>query len=137
MARPDDMPVPTSPAPSPPPRPTQPVHVRIGRPPRLSRRQRLVRVLNQGGRYLVAYAITGWSCFWLAAVHLLVPGLAIAAMLANPWRPKSSRGTAAVGRTVPARPARVHSGAVLADDSLAAPPWSGARGLPSGVPPRT
>jgi hypothetical protein len=66
--------------------------IRIGRPPR---RQRLVRVLNQGARYLVAYAITGWSCWWIGDVHLLVPGLAIAAMLANPWHPKR-----------PARPVR-------------------------------
>ncbi len=90
MARPDDMPVPTTPAPPPPPRPTPGVSLRIGRPPRLSRRERYVRVLNQSGRYLLAYGLVGWACMWLVDVHLFVPGLVFAAMVANPWRPKSA-----------------------------------------------
>lgn len=62
--------------------------LRIGKPPSRSRRRRLARALNQGGRYLVAYALTGWACMWLVDVHLFVPGMVLAAMLANPWRPK-------------------------------------------------
>lgn len=92
---------PTPTHPDPPPRPTR-NRLRIGQPPRLPRRQRVARTLNQAARYLAAYAIVGWACYWLADVHLCLPGIAIAAMLCNPRRPKTSRVAPAVGRAVPA-----------------------------------
>ena len=106
--RPDDMPLPNpSPSPPPPPRPTPGVSLRIGHAPRLPRRQRLARALNQGGRYLVAYALTGWACMWLVDMHLFVPGMVLAAMLANPWRPKSRTLPSAVNTAGPAPRMRV------------------------------
>lgn len=93
-------PRPVSPPPAPPQPPADPP---IGPGPRAARsarrRQRLVHVLNRSGWYLVAYAIVGASLLWLADVHLIVPGMAVAAMVSNPWRPKR-----------PARPTWVGSG---------------------------
>jgi hypothetical protein len=97
--------------------------IRIGRPPRLSRRQRLARIANQGARYLAAYALIGCACYGIADVHLFVPGLALAAMLANPWRPKRA-----------VRPAQ-RGGLRAADDSV--PRWGSRPGLPPGPFPRT
>lgn len=86
-------PAPTSPPPAPPrPLPDPPlgpgpgITVRIGRPPHLPRRKRIARVLVQLGRYALGWGAVVWSCFWLADVHLLVPGFVIAAMVCNPWR---------------------------------------------------
>ncbi len=56
--------------------------------PQLPRRERTVRLLTQLGRYALAWGVVGWACFWIGDVHLAVPGFAIAAMVANPWRPK-------------------------------------------------
>ncbi len=77
--------------------------LRIGKPPRRSRRELARRVLNQAGRYLLAYALVGWACMWLGDVHLFVPGMVIAAMACNPWRSKTSRRTAAGRPHGPAR----------------------------------
>lgn len=93
--------------------------LRIGRPPRLPRRQRIARVLKQLGRYALSWIAVGAACFWIADVRLFVPGLAIAAMVANPWRPKKSRR-----QFVDAAPA-VGRGLV-----------AGATSLPALLPPR-
>lgn len=61
---------------------------RIGHAPRLPRRERTVRLLTQLGRYALAWGVVGWACYWIGDVHLFVPGLVIAALVANPWRPK-------------------------------------------------
>lgn len=45
-------------------------------------------MLNQCARYAVGYALIGWASWWMGDVHLFVPGLVLAAMVANPWRPK-------------------------------------------------
>lgn len=80
----------------------------IGRAPRLPRRERIARVLTQLGRYVLAWGLVGWACYWLVDIHLFVPGMVLAAMVGNPWRPKR-----------PARPVRrvsaraVHSGLAL------------------------
>lgn len=85
----DDMPVPpTSPGPPPPPTPRPGISLRIGHAPRLPRRERTVRLLNQLGRYALAWGVVGWACYWIGDAHLFVPGLVIAALVANPWRPK-------------------------------------------------
>lgn len=62
--------------------------IRIGHAPQLPRRERTVRLLTQLGRYALAWGVVGWACYWIGDVHLFVPGLVIAALVANPRRPK-------------------------------------------------
>lgn len=98
--------------------------IRIEHAPRLSRRQRAARVFSQLGRYALGWGLTGWACFWMGDVHLLVPGLIFAAMVCNPWRPKRPE------RPVRRAPRRV-------GDSLLRTRRAVVRaGLPSVVPPR-
>ena len=65
--------------------------IRIGHAPRLPRRQRIARVLNQLGGYALAWGLFAWGCYWLADVRMAVPLWMFAAMIANPWRSKKSR----------------------------------------------
>lgn len=60
-------------------------------------------MLARLGRYALAWAVVGWTCWWLADARMCAAGFAIAAMVANPWRPKISRprgvdAATAVGR---------------------------------------
>lgn len=126
MGQPDTESVPT---PLPPPRPR--LALRIGHAPRLPRRVRLARALRQGGRYLLAYAFVGWSCWWMGDVHMLLPGLAIAALVANPWRPKKSRRRV-VDAVLAARRGSVAGATHSPRRSRAA-----RAGQPSGLFPRT
>ena len=64
--------------------------IRIGHAPRLPRRQRIARVLNQLGAYAIAWGLFAWGCYWLADVRMAVPLWMFAAMIANPWRSKAS-----------------------------------------------
>jgi len=79
--------------------------LRIGRPPRISRRELARRLIRIGLRYLGAYLVVTWACYWLGDIHLAIPGFAIAAMVCNPFRPKTSPRPAfasGVGKAVPA-----------------------------------
>lgn len=60
----------------------------IGHAPRLPRRERIARVLTQLGRYVLAWGFVAFACWWVVDIHLFVPGLVLAAMVGNPWRPK-------------------------------------------------
>lgn len=75
--------------------------LRIGRPPRLPLRVRRARLLNQIGRYALAWAVVGVATFWLALGDSLsaIALLAIAAFIAAPrWTPKTRTRRSALSR---------------------------------------
>lgn len=84
--------------------------IRIGNPPRAPRRQRIARRVNRYAGYLL-----GAGVFLIATAvsmddgHLLAAGLIVAAMLANPWRPKRPARPVrrATRRAVQSRPWRI------------------------------
>lgn len=79
--------------------------LRIGHPPRLPYWVRARRLAARLLAYATAWTVLGWALYWLGDVHLFVPGMAIAAMVANPWRSKTSPRPAfgpGVGKAGPA-----------------------------------
>lgn len=53
-------------------------------------------IINWSGRFIVAGTVVGWA-WWLTDARLIVAGLAVGAMVCNPWRPKRSPAIAGHG----------------------------------------